>query len=105
MDLNNSVIKRSWCTYDAQLGKMALMPYVNSQGPDECVHPCSLIWNSLFVDIHVYYNSHWPALVARLDARPTGDQEVAGSTPAESAMFFCGDLILKYLRRSFSVFH
>ena len=24
-----------------------------------------------------------PALVAQLDARPTGDQEVAGSTPAK----------------------
>ena len=30
------------------------------------------------------------------DARPTGDQEVAGSTPAGSATFFCGDLIMKY---------
>ena len=27
-----------------------------------------------------------PASVAQLDARPTGDQEVAGSTPAESAI-------------------
>ena len=35
--------------------------------------------------------------------RPTGDQEVAGSTLTESAMFFCGDLILKYLQRSFSL--
>ena len=26
---------------------------------------------------------HKPASVAQLDARPTGDQEVAGSTPAE----------------------
>ena len=26
---------------------------------------------------------HLPASVAQLDARPTGDQEVAGSTPAE----------------------
>ena len=26
-----------------------------------------------------------PAIVAQLDARPTGDQEVAGSTPAGSA--------------------
>ena len=25
----------------------------------------------------------WPASMAQLDARPTGDQEVAGSTPAE----------------------
>ena len=32
----------------------------------------------------------------QLDARPTGDQEVAGSTPAGSATFFCGDLIKKF---------
>ena len=35
------------------------------------------------------------ASVAQLDARPTGDQEVAGSTPAGSATFFRGDLIMK----------
>ena len=29
-----------------------------------------------------------PALVAQLDVRPTGDQEVAGSTPARSATSF-----------------
>ena len=32
-----------------------------------------------------------PALVAHLDAHQTGDQEVAGSTPTESATFFRGD--------------
>ena len=32
-----------------------------------------------------------PALVAQLDARLTGDQEVAGSTSARSATFFHGD--------------
>ena len=32
-----------------------------------------------------------PALVAQLDEHPTGDQEVACSTPAESATFFGGD--------------
>ena len=31
-----------------------------------------------------------PASVAQLDARPTGDQEVACSTPAGSATFFRG---------------
>ena len=30
-------------------------------------------------------------MVAKLDARPTGDQEVAGSTSAGSATFFRGD--------------
>ena len=32
-----------------------------------------------------------PAFVAQLDARPTGDQDVAGSTHAGSATFFRGD--------------
>ena len=32
-----------------------------------------------------------PASVAQLNARPTGDQEVAGSTSTESATFFRGD--------------
>ena len=32
-----------------------------------------------------------PASVAQLDARPTGDQEVVGSTPPRSATFFRGD--------------
>ena len=35
------------------------------------------------------------ASVAKLDARLTGDQEVAGSSPAGSATFF-RDLIMKY---------
>ena len=38
----------------------------------------------------------------RLDVCPTGDQEVAGSTPASSATFFRGDLIMKYFLWSFS---
>ena len=42
--------------------------------------------------------------MAQLDARPTGDQEVAGSTPAGSATFFRGDLKKKYFLRSFSPF-
>ena len=29
--------------------------------------------------------------VVQFDACPTGDQEVASLTPAESAAFFCGD--------------
>ena len=40
-----------------------------------------------------YYNTFSNLLtsVAELDARPTGDQEVAGSTPARLATFFRGD--------------
>ena len=45
------------------------------------------------------------ASVAQLDAGPTGDQEVTGSTPAMSAILFRGDLIMKYFLQSFSPFH
>ena len=45
-----------------------------------------------------------PASVARLDARPTGDQEVAGSTPAEVGNILSWRLIMKYFLRSFSPF-
>ena len=33
--------------------------------------------------------------MVQLDAHPTGGQEVARSTPARSATFFRGDLIMK----------
>ena len=46
----------------------------------------------------------WPALVAQLNTHPPDDQEVAGLTPAGSATFFHGDLIIKYFLRSFSPF-
>ena len=42
--------------------------------------------------------------MAQLDARPTGDQEIVGSTPAGSATFFRGDLIMKCFLWSFSPF-
>ena len=46
-----------------------------------------------------------PASMDELDACPTGDQEVEGSTPW-SATFFLGDLIMKYFLHvhSFSLF-
>ena len=36
--------------------------------------------------------------------RPTGDQEVAGSTPAEVGNILSWSLIMKYFLRSFSPF-
>ena len=42
--------------------------------------------------------------MAQLDLHPTGDQEVAGSIPAGSATFFCGDLTIEYFLRSFFPF-
>ena len=44
-----------------------------------------------------------PASVARM-RRPTGDQEVAGSTPAEVGNILLWRLIMKYFLRSFSPF-
>ena len=41
-----------------------------------------------------------PVSVAQSDVRPTGGQEVVGSTPAGPAAFFRGDLIMKYFGHS-----
>ena len=45
-----------------------------------------------------------PASVVQLDARPTGDQEVTGSTPAKVGNILSWRLIMKYFLRSFSTF-
>ena len=37
----------------------------------------------MYQKIAKWTTSYFTASVAQLDARPTGDQEVAGSTPAE----------------------
>ena len=39
--------------------------------------------------------AHMPSSVAQLGGLLTGDQEVVDSTPAGSATFFRGDLIMK----------
>ena len=44
------------------------------------------------------------ALVAQLDAGPTGDQKAVDSTPAGLPTFFRGDLIMKCFLQSFSPF-
>ena len=44
------------------------------------------------------------ASVAQLDARPTGDQEVAGSTPAEVDNILSWRLIVKYFLQPISPF-
>ena len=56
------------------------------------------------ISVSCTFIRHEPASRAQLDARPTSNQEVAGSTPAGSARFFRGDLILKYFLRSISPF-
>ena len=45
-----------------------------------------------------------PASVAQLVPRPTGDQEVAGSNPAEVGNILSWRLNIKYFLRSFSPF-
>ena len=49
-------------------------------------------------------NSIQSASVAQLDARPNGDQEIAGSTPAVVGNILSWRLIMKYFLRSFSPF-
>ena len=44
--------------------------------------------SSYMFSLHLY---SWPQSLAQLDVRQTGDQTVAGSTPAGLATFFHGD--------------
>ena len=46
--------------------------------------------------LYMYIAQGLLASVAQLDARPTGDQEVAGSTPAEVGNILSWRLIMKY---------
>ena len=51
--------------------------------------------------IYIYMRKSLHVLYVR---RPTGDQEVAGSTPAEVGNILSWRLIMKYFLRSFSPF-
>ena len=74
----------------------------NSVNPVQILHSVSSDLGSvLFAQVFL---SQFLEL-AQLDACPTDDQEVAGLTPAGSATFFRGDLIMKYFLRSFSALH
>ena len=50
-----------------------------------------------------YHNSLWPRWLSWMRS-PTGDQKVAGSTPAEVGNILSWRLIMKYFLRSFSPF-
>ena len=54
-----------------------------------------LILNGYTVSVHKYLSLYcqMQASVTQLDERPTGDQEVAVSTPTRSARSFHGDMI------------
>ena len=48
------------------------------------MHTCIChVCNQSLTIVKVHIQVYMPASVGQLDARPTGDQEVAGSTPAE----------------------
>ena len=68
------------------------VPHVSFSVPREgCV---SWLWHFLGIFTYILnlsQNRNAPASVAQSDARPTSDQEAAGSTPAGSAIFFRGD--------------
>ena len=71
---------------------------MNSADPDQTA-PKGLQFHLVFKE-----KQNLAASVAQLDARPTGDQEVAGSTPAEVGNILLWRLIMKYFLRSFSPF-
>ena len=56
----------------------------------------TLCMHGMNLNLCPYTTRQQPALVAHLDVRLTGDQEVAGSTSARLVKFFRGDLIMKY---------
>ena len=51
-----------------------------------------------------FFQNSETASVAQLDTRPTGDQEIAGSNPAEDGNILSWRLIMKYILRSFIPF-
>ena len=59
-----------------------------------------LISKSRLFSLCIYCISRWLSWIRR----PTGDQEVAGSTPAEVGNILSWRLIMKYFLRSFSPF-
>ena len=56
------------------------------------------MWSILFYFcvVFIHLALYKLALAAKLDARPTGDQEVAGSTPTKVGNIFSWRLIMKY---------
>ena len=71
-------------------------------GEGACVHVFSLKTLSIVVDRkRKYSRPRWLSWMRR----PTGDQEVAGSTPAEVGNILSWWLIMKYFLRSFSTFN
>ena len=64
----------------------------------------TIVFNSTVFAVHPS-NSVMPALVAHLDGRLTGDQEVAGSiNPRQVGNILLWRLIMKYFLWSFSPF-
>ena len=57
--------------------------------------PLSIGTSHLLLNV-LFFNLAMPTSLAHLDARPTCDQEVAGSTPSGSATFFRGDVNMEY---------
>ena len=67
----------------------------------DCIHHVGTSTDSL--ELSAQSKQSQPASVAQLDARPTGDQEVAGSTPAEVGNILSWRLIMKHFLQSFSL--
>ena len=73
-----------------------------------CIHPYTgHVSNQSLTNVYDYiqiYTDIYSRVTLGDYACPTGDQEVAGSTPSGSASFSRRDLILKYFLWSFSPF-
>ena len=116
-----------WCVYHNRWGSLSIMVWdwisyqqrtplvIFDVGPgggngvtaqcyiDSVLHPVVLPFMAAHPGM-MFQQDNAPASVAQLDARPTGDLEVVGSTPAEVSNILSWRLIMKYFLRSFSPF-
>ena len=65
---------------------------------------CNISLLILFTTLCSFWSSNCKIFILSLYNRPTGDQEVAGSTPAEVGNILSWRLIMKYFLWSFSPF-
>ena len=61
-------------------------------------------YRAFLLDVYLANTRSQDNVASMLLRRPTGDQEVAGSTPAEVGNILSWRLIMKYILRSFSPF-
>ena len=106
------------CNKNKEIEKPAhVLGLADNKDTDQHAHSRTMIWTLLFATINRFSLEIdnparlWFGLITKIWSRPrwlswmrrpTGDQEVAGSTPAEVGNILSWRLIMKYFLRSFS---